>query len=259
MSDPLDVVFLRKRIEELAAAKLCFVSSVQYAEETGSTNDDAAILAMAGARHGALVIADHQTLGRGREGRAWHAAPRESLLFSLVLRLDCADLSSLTLALGLGLSDAVARYVDDGVGIKWPNDVLVRSKKLGGVLVEASFLGSRCEHVIVGVGINVLQRRFDAPVDGIATSLARECGGVRREDVLLDVLVCLHRRLAQFERGGLGEMMDELVARDVTRGRTVMVGEVEGVADGIDGSGRLRVVVNGATRLVCAGELAFRK
>ena len=263
MNAPLDVALVRQRVEELSVIP-SLVSSITYVEQTRSTNDDAAALAKAGAPHGTLVIADHQTQGRGRNGRTWFSEPRSNLLFSVVLRPDAAfeaseNIASATLAVGLGVSDAVAAFVDESVvRIKWPNDVLVKSKKVSGVLVEAAWSGARCEYLVLGVGMNVLQQQFASPVDAIATSLVREaCVPVSREGVLLELLVCISRRFDQYVRSGLRELMGELAAMDATIGRIVLVGDMNGIAAGIDVSGGLRVAVGGKTSVVRTGEIVF--
>jgi BirA family biotin operon repressor/biotin-[acetyl-CoA-carboxylase] ligase len=260
MNDPLDMSAIQQR---LASAGLALGQPLTYVAETSSTNDEANAVAKAGAPHGALVITDHQKSGRGRVGRTWFSPPNANLTFSLVLRPDIPvdRLSAITLAIGLAVADAVARFVDSAaVSIKWPNDVLVRSRKVAGILVETSLSGDRCDHVVAGIGVNVLQKEFDPSIEGIATSIAREAEApVRREDVLMEVLSCLARRLDQFDRGGLSEMMADLTARDGTKGRTVRVGDVEGVADGIEANGKLRVMLDGALQKVQAGDVKVVK
>ena len=266
MSAPLDIDLIRQRLEAHAASEISLGNPITYLPQTGSTNDDAAAIANTGAPHGAIVIADEQRFGRGRLGRSWFANPRENLTFSIVLRPQTSveELSAMTLAAGLGVSDAVAMLLggpdieSKDVGIKWPNDVLVRSKKIAGILLETRLVHGRCSHVIAGFGINVLQTNFDPSVEAIATSLAKESHvSVVREDVFVLLLKCLSRRLEQFAHGGLSSMMKDIAARDISMGRAVRVGEVQGIAEGIDVSGALRVLVNGSTQVLRTGELVY--
>jgi BirA family transcriptional regulator, biotin operon repressor / biotin---[acetyl-CoA-carboxylase] ligase len=130
----------------------------------GSTNDEAARLARAGAVHGTVVIARAQSAGRGREGRAW-ASPVGGLYLSAVVRppLPLAEVPFMTLAIGVALCDAVRAYAP-AAALKWPNDVLVGSRKLAGVLVESQSRGNRLDAVIVGVGINLVDPKAFAPL-----------------------------------------------------------------------------------------------
>jgi BirA family biotin operon repressor/biotin-[acetyl-CoA-carboxylase] ligase len=124
--------------------------------ECASTNDEAARLARAGARHGTIVIAESQTAGRGREGRTWVSPRGAGMYLSAVVRppLPLDLVPPMTLAIGVGLCDAI-RTTGAPAELKWPNDVLVNGRKLAGVLVEAQSQGTRLEAVIVGIGVNV--------------------------------------------------------------------------------------------------------
>ncbi len=132
-------------------------AAFHYANETGSTNDDALAAARAGAESGSVFLADHQTQGRGRRGKTWLAEPGHGLLFSIVLRPEGGSslVSALTLAVGLGVRAALAEYMPAPLGVKWPNDVLAGRRKLAGILCEGQFEGGRLEAVVLGIGINV--------------------------------------------------------------------------------------------------------
>jgi BirA family transcriptional regulator, biotin operon repressor / biotin---[acetyl-CoA-carboxylase] ligase len=140
--------------------------------ECASTNDEAAQWAKGGAPHGAVVVADTQTAGRGRQGRQWHAAAGESLCFSLVLRptLPVRDLPPITLAVGIAVAETITRFAATPT-LKWPNDVLIDGKKVAGILTETSSQGERADHVIVGIGVNLNVSAFPAELASIATSL----------------------------------------------------------------------------------------
>ena len=251
-----DVEGLTKSIR---ARGLPFGLPMSWVAETGSTNADAVAAANAGAPHGALFVADHQTQGRGRMGRTWISPPGQNLYASIVLRpsLEVERLPCITLAIGLAVADAVAELVDSAVvGIKWPNDVLVNQRKVAGILVEGALSGDRCEFIVIGLGLNVHQRVFDPTIASRATSLANETERIpARHDLLLSVLQHMASKLMSFEHGGLQALMDELNARDVTKGRNVRVGDACGVADGIEPDGRLRVVLDGKVERLHAGDV----
>src|SRR5262245_37933521 len=143
--------------------------------ETTSTNDLALDAADAGARHGALFVADEQTKGRGRHGHTWTSPPGENLTFSVLLRpgTDVAHASGLALVVGLAVRAAAARRVPaTRVAIKWPNDVVVGQQKLAGILVESRLRGGAVEALVVGIGINVGMRSLPEEIRTVATSLA---------------------------------------------------------------------------------------
>ena len=142
------------------------------------------------------------------------------------------------------------------VGIKWPNDVLVGGRKIAGILVESALSGDRCDYVVAGIGLNVMQKSFESSLAHKATSLALVAEHVPpRHEVLYALLEKAAFRLGSLEREGPGSLAADLNARDVTRGRPVRVGDAKGVADGIEVDGRLRIRVGGEVRRVYAGEV----
>jgi BirA family biotin operon repressor/biotin-[acetyl-CoA-carboxylase] ligase len=240
---------LRGLPERIAARGCRLGRPLTILDETTSTNDEAKRGAKAGDPHGAVWVAEAQTAGRGRQGRAWLSARGENLLFSVLARVACpaSRLPPLALVAGLAVRDAVARAAPGrDVRIKWPNDVLVDGKKLAGVLVEATLAGSRVDAVIVGIGINVHARAFPEEIAERATSVALEaarCGAAPpdRGDVLVDVLAGLDRDLELCAARGLGLVHARLAAADALRGERVRGEAGEGIAEGIDADGRLLV------------------
>ena len=213
---------------------------------TTSTSDEAKRAAKDGAPHGSTWVAEQQTAGRGRQGRAWVSPRGENLLFSVLVRVACppSRLPPIALIVGLAVRDAVARAAPDAdVRIKWPNDVLVGKKKVAGILVEAITMGTRVEAVVIGVGINVHTRAFPEELEDRATSvslLARDPPD--RASILADVLAGLDRDLHVVVSRGLGLVRQRLEATDALRGQRVRsdTGD-EGIAEGIDDEGRLAV------------------
>jgi BirA family biotin operon repressor/biotin-[acetyl-CoA-carboxylase] ligase len=215
---------------------------LMYQPVTGSTNDNALLAARSGAPHGSLFVADEQTEGRGRRGNAWLTAPGESLLFSVLLRpqLELSQASALTLAIGLGLRDAIAPLVQDSVRIKWPNDLYVAGKKLAGILVESQLQGERLQAVVVGVGLNVATRDFPPELAARATSLALlGANDVEREPLLQALLNAIALRLDAYQRTGVAGILQELNAADALRDQRVRVDARLGVGRGLDEQGRL--------------------
>jgi BirA family biotin operon repressor/biotin-[acetyl-CoA-carboxylase] ligase len=215
---------------------------LMYRAVTGSTNDDALAAARSGAPHGSLFVADEQTAGRGRRGHTWLAAPGENLLFSVLLRpaLALAQISALTLAIGLAVRDVVLPLISQDVLIKWPNDLLVDGKKLAGVLVESQLQGDHLEAVVVGVGLNVASRQFPEEIAARATSLAvLGAAKLERESLLASLMEAIAVRVEAYEASGVTGILTELNAADALRGKRVRVDALTGIGCGLDAQGRL--------------------
>ena len=204
---------------------------------------------------GALVVADHQTAGRGRLGRSWDAPAGTALLISLLLRPPAERHSpELSLVAGVGVADALERTLGLSVQIKWPNDVMLRRKKIAGCLAEA-----RDGAVVLGIGVNVGQTAEQLP-DGagsIRTLTGRACD---REELLSTLLDDLGRRYAAWRDGGLDAVYDGLGSRDFLRGRQVTVNGTSGVVTMIDRHGRLGIAVGrGEVVTVESGEVSYAR
>lgn len=146
--------------------------------ETDSTNDRIRALAAEGAPGGTLALAERQTAGRGRRGRAWQAEPGDGIWMSLLLRPQIAPerASVLTLLAGLALTEAIAAETGLQPGLKWPNDILLNGRKLVGILTEMDADMERIHSVTIGMGINVRTKAFPPELQKIATSLFLESG-----------------------------------------------------------------------------------
>jgi BirA family biotin operon repressor/biotin-[acetyl-CoA-carboxylase] ligase len=215
-------------------------------EACASTNDEAARLARAGARHGTVVTARTQRAGRGREGRAWASPPDAGLYLSAVIRppLPLVDVPPMTLAIGVGLCDA-ARAFGAPVVLKWPNDALAHGRKLAGVLLEAHSQGNRLDAVIVGIGVNLTAGALPPELVASAIALDEAAGG----SVAISRAVFIDRLLAHVERwidryiaSGLAAIAPAWHARMATgvaaRAR-IGGGELCGEVAGLDSDGAL--------------------
>lgn len=150
-------------------------------EEVGSTQDEALEWASEGAPEGATVVALSQTRGRGRNGRSWVSPPGGGLWFSVILRpqLGYPECGLLPVAVGAGVALALAT-LDLPVRLKWPNDILIRGRKVGGVLVESRMSGRRCELAVAGVGINWTPPPLEEalhPITGLGPEVAARTPG----------------------------------------------------------------------------------
>lgn len=238
-------MFDADRFRALAAERgLALGTPLVSVRVTESTNDLALEAARQGAPHGATFVAEEQTRGRGRRGRLWSSPPGQNLTFSTLLRpnLEPERASSLTLAAGLAVRDVVAARVAAQVGVKWPNDVVARGRKVAGILVESQLAGGRITALVVGIGLNVAMRELPPEIAELATSLGLlGASDLEREPLLCDVLTELERRVRAHETAGLPALLEELRAHDALLGRRVRVEATTGMARGIDAAGALLV------------------
>ena len=219
---------------------------VVHLKTTTSTNDHAAMLARQGAPDGTLVIADEQTAGRGRRGRVWLAPPRSSLLCSLILRphLTPNQAPRLTMLAAVAAVCAI-RALGLPATIKWPNDVMVNERKVGGILTETAIEGDHLEYAIVGIGLNVNIKATDlASISPQATSLMVESGRrLSRQRILRLLLAEFGLRYQGMGRDGGLAVFEEWQTLMSTIGRqvTVFLGEesVSGLVEGVDADGAL--------------------
>lgn len=215
-----------------------------------------------------LLVAERQTAGRGRLGRAWQAQPGASLTFSLGLPLAPQGWHGLSLAVGLALADALdppgrrPPGVPPAIGLKWPNDLWLwdgpgQGRKLGGVLIETA--GSAAgRHCVVGVGLNIAA--VPAP-DGTVTGCLQEIDpAATPQSALAVVALPLLQALLRFQQGGFAPLAGTYAGRDLLRGQPVhTTGDppLSGLADGVDTEGALRLRGAGLHRVV-SGEVSVR-
>jgi BirA family biotin operon repressor/biotin-[acetyl-CoA-carboxylase] ligase len=232
-------------------------------DELPSTNLEAMKEAGSGAPEGLVVVADHQSAGRGRRGRTWAAERERALLVSVLLRprLPVERLQLATMAAGLAAADGVQEAAGFRPGLKWPNDLVVGDRKLAGMLVETAISGGD-RALVVGVGFNVAAGAYPAELAGAATSCEEEAGHpVDREDLLVAFLVALDRRCAGLAGpGGWDATLAGWRRECITIGRRVRVdlpnGELVGTATGVAWNGHLIVVDDGDGRhAVGAGDV----
>jgi BirA family transcriptional regulator, biotin operon repressor / biotin---[acetyl-CoA-carboxylase] ligase len=230
-------------------------TSVVRLEEVGSTLDAAHQLAAAGADAGTLIVADVQTAGRGRMGRSWRSERDAGIWLTLIERpRDPSGLEVLSLRVGLALAPALDAFAAAPVRLKWPNDLYVRERKLGGILIEARWREQSLEWLAIGVGINLRPPASEPNAIGLEESASRDA-------VLAEIVPAIRGAAA---RSGLLDRAElaAFAARDIAVGRRCLE-PVSGIVRGISPSGALRVEValsggNGSTLTeVRAGSLVL--
>lgn len=225
--------------------------------EVTSTQAIAFELAERGAPDRTVVVADHQTAGRGRRGRIWHDAPGQNLLVSILARPQLAwrCLPTLSFAAAAAVGEALETVAGLRARLKWPNDVVVNGRKIAGILLESR--PAETPVVVVGVGVNVAQASFPSGIAARATSIALETDrAIDREALLQALLDAFDRWRGRLEREGFAALREHWLALSATIGQHVTVDEVSGRAVDLDLDGALVLEDGAARRRVIAGEIS---
>jgi BirA family biotin operon repressor/biotin-[acetyl-CoA-carboxylase] ligase len=239
-----------------AAKEAGIAAPLSFEEVTESTNSTAMKLASEGATEWTLVVAGHQTGGRGRLGRTWVSEPGQALLFSVVLRpeLAPADAGLMTLLAGTAMAEAARVSCAVKVTCKWPNDLMTGDGKVGGILAESSMKGGSLEHVVLGVGVNVRSAPVDVP-------WAASLGGGDPAVLLSAFLWCLKHLYRPTEPDFSASVIGAYRAVSATLGRRVRAEtldgrSIEGIAVDLDERGNLLVEAAQVRETVGFGEIA---
>jgi BirA family biotin operon repressor/biotin-[acetyl-CoA-carboxylase] ligase len=217
---------------------------VYYFERVGSTMDLLHQLAADGADAGTAVIAGEQLEGRGSRGRSWHSPPGGLWLSVLFRPPTLEGLEVMSLRAGMAVADAVDALVPESLQLKWPNDLMLRGRKVGGVLCEARWQGDSLGWITVGVGLNVRNGTPDE-LSSVATSLGADQPGLTPEMLAPRVLTAL--RELDIRRGQLSSPeLNQFAVRDWLRGRLIR-GPVAGTVRGLSEDGALLVLTTAGT------------
>lgn len=233
--------------------------------QTGSTNDQALLLATQGAAHGTVVVAEEQTRGRGRLQRLWVSPPGCGIYLSVILTtpLPVQEAPQPGMVVGLALVKLLQEKYGLKAAIKWPNDVLVNGRKLAGILADMQSDQDTTRFLVVGIGINANYREqdFTEPFRYPATALALELGTpVNRRDLLLDYLHRLETEYDLFLQHGFGAILPAYEQASAILGRQLKIQsgkeELSGKALGFTREGALRLQEsNGRERVVWVGDV----
>jgi BirA family biotin operon repressor/biotin-[acetyl-CoA-carboxylase] ligase len=229
---------------------------IDVVAECASTNS--LLLARAdGLPSGAVLVAERQTAGRGRMGRVWHAEPDTSLTFSLLHKLPHGLApSGLSLAVGVGIAEALRELGIAGVALKWPNDILRNGGKIGGILVELA-----SSVAVIGIGLN-LWLPADLP-DDVKRSAAALDVDIGRNELLARLLASLHGVLERFGSGGFAALRERWLVLNAYAGAPVRVISefsvpVEGICMGVDVDGALLLETAVCVQRIISGDVSLR-
>lgn len=235
--------------------------TVEVLPQVDSTNTELMRRARAGQLDPVLLVAERQTAGRGRMGREWHSQAGDALTFSLGLPLAPADWSGLSLAVGVSLAESL----HPAIRLKWPNDLWLEDRKLGGILIETASSGQAGpgspqtpRYAVIGAGINLAARQ----ATGLSTPpawLQELLPACDAGEVLLRIAQPLAQALLAFQDEGFAPFQARFNARDALRDRPVVLSDgTAGTAHGASETGALLVHTSGGMKPITSAEVSVR-
>ena len=237
----------------------------RYEKEVTSTNNVIKEMALSGAPDGSLCIAESQSAGKGRLGRAWNAPAGKGLWVSVLLRprLKPAHAPFITLCAAMAMARAVRETAGLDVRIKWPNDLVADGRKICGILLELSADPDSIEYVVVGTGLNVHPGAYPPELQDRAASVGELAAQTPlRREVLVRYLASLEELIGRLEQEDFGNLAAEYWEQSCTLGREVQVSgavELTGIADAIDATGALIVrTADGERHRLLSGDVSVR-
>ncbi len=272
--DPSDFgILLQNKLQGIPLTKGHIIGrEMIFYKSTSSTNE--VVLRLCEEKQypeGLVVIADAQSHGRGRHGRRWISPPEVNLYFTVLLRPPFSpdEATILPLMASVAVVKGIRGYTGIETSIKWPNDIMLKDKKVGGILMEMKTKGGMIDTIALGTGINVnmSSNMFDSEIKDIATSLKEEAErDIDRFGLLKEILIRLDYGYKELLGGNRDAIIGEWLCRDSTMGNKVVVADTEGreicrgIAEGIDGIGRLIVrLSSGRMEKVSAGDIMILK
>jgi BirA family transcriptional regulator, biotin operon repressor / biotin---[acetyl-CoA-carboxylase] ligase len=211
-----------------------------------------------------VVITANQTAGRGQRGSTWQSEPGMNLTFSVILKptfLSIKNIFYLNVFSALAVHDYVAEKGCPRVFIKWPNDIYVNEKKLGGILVENQLKGNELNCTVVGIGLNINQQRFDVDIaSSMSNMLGRQFELQEELEILLSIIEARYLQLRQNKLSALMEdYLRVLYWLNEMHSFSANGDVFEGTICGVDQSGKLRVRINGEERLYGVKEIGYER
>ncbi|MFK7953409.1 MAG: biotin--[acetyl-CoA-carboxylase] ligase [Ekhidna sp.] len=251
-------------MHKIFAKPLFLGKKILFLPQCHSTNEELIGLAKKSKEpEGFITYTDHQKSGRGQRGNAWLGEAGKNILMSILLRPSFVSPSKqflLNLITGLAVIDALESYLPkENFLLKWPNDIYLNGKKIGGILIESNLKGSKLEFSVVGLGLNVNQSGFSLRT---ATSLFLESGTqLAREELMEDIVSNLEKWYLKLKNGDVqliqNSYLDKLMWKDQLRIFGIEGQEMQGIIRGIDMYGKLKVEIGGEVQLFNIKEIQF--
>lgn len=246
-------------------------NKIHFFETLPSTNEKLYKLALSGAKEGSVVIADSQSAGKGRLGRRWFSPEGKNIYTSALVRPDmpASEAPRLTLVCAVALHETIAGFISNNIefGIKWPNDLLTRSRKCAGILTEMKNKRQAVDFVVVGIGINVNLKQSDIPADlrHIATSLQIETGKESsREAIIQKLYFNIEKWYKEYLQNGFAPIAKAWNNYSIINGKQIKtsasssVDAQKGIAMGVNNDGELLIDTGSAgIKTITCGEIDF--
>lgn len=236
--------------------------SVEILPEIDSTNSELMRRARAGRTEPSLLVAEQQTAGRGRMGRAWQSNEGDSLTFSFGMNFSPASWEGLSLAVGVSVAQSLSPPNDEPIALKWPNDLWWQGRKLAGILIETASVHDAKQQerfAVIGIGINIKTRAFDANLSTPPAWLQEISPSSNPQTALERLFLPLLGDLLEFERAGFAAFSSRFAARDGLHGLDITLSDGRhGRAQGVDGSGALLVHTSQGVQRVASQEVSVR-
>lgn len=265
----MDLLDVERILESISGSSRQFLVNLEVFSEVDSTNKYMLEQPCPSPGRFQVAMAEHQTAGRGRLDRRWYSAPSGGICLSMSYTFASRprDFSSLTLAIGASVADTLNGLGIRGIGLKWPNDIIIGDGKVGGILTEVQPAQAAGVTVVVGIGLNV-DCQHAGEMEGICgsigrvTDLASCCDRLPSRSFLSAALIdCLFNAMARFESDGFAPFIDSWQQFDWLRGQRIQVELtdelVPGVAQGIDDGGMLILETQSGTRRIVSGSVHF--
>ncbi|MCG8428263.1 MAG: bifunctional biotin--[acetyl-CoA-carboxylase] ligase/biotin operon repressor BirA [Chromatiales bacterium] len=268
LSQPLELLDEAAILESISEDARARIDQLEVQQQIDSTNSYLMALGMTGAPSGYVCLAEQQTAGRGRRGRAWVSPFGSNIYLSILWRYNVgiAALSGISIAAGVAVAKALEAQGITGVGLKWPNDILVDGRKLAGLLMEVAGEQSGPSRVVLGVGLNTLLAADDAEdIDQPWIDLTRVAGDQKiSRNHLSGLLISeLIKMLSRFEAEGLTKVSQEWKRFDIYYDQPVVIKlseqkQITGIHKGIDASGALLLQTGSEIKAYHGGEVSLR-
>ncbi|GGK03910.1 bifunctional ligase/repressor BirA [Pseudomonas matsuisoli] len=250
--------------DQLAASQGRSAWPIDVLDVVDSTSTEVYRRLVAGARPPFAVIAEQQSAGKGRRGRQWISPFGQNIYYSVVMEFTSGleALDGLSLTVGVAVLEALQSLGVEGLGLKWPNDLLIANRKVAGILIELHGDPADVCRAVIGVGINVNMRAADV-IDQPWTSLSNACHrDFDRTELVLRLTESLHACVAEHRQGGFRALRSRWENAHAWRGEAVALlagnSKMSGVALGVDDRGALRLMGPDGERSYSGGELSLR-
>lgn len=268
VSDPEPLNFFKFSLDKIRAGiKGSIGREILFYEKVDSTNSIAELLAARGKTEGTVVLAETQRKGRGRLGRSWLSPPFVNIYMSVILRpqIQLKDITLITIMASIACINVLRKGLALDASIKWPNDLIVSGKKIGGILTEVHIAEKRLGYAVTGIGLNVNIDSVEFPneIKDIATSLKIETGRtLSRTEILIDILNELDNWYKTLKDMKRKELLNEWELLNCTLGREVVIKtgkeSLMGLAESINDEGMLVLKLpSGERRIIYSGDLTI--